>query len=203
MELDTNIMMELDLTTTINDVPNDVIKIILRMVIVSLNVRSYFCVNKRFEYILNCMSKKCKLADIEHCIICYQKQNIFGQPKIYETQILFDNVCNTCFLHSTKGNCVHCNIDFMKDLYNPNICINCHETNKFFVLYKASEYPHVQYSGIKCRYCNCGLIGATFCDIDYTVCIECYDKIEPSKLIVSPKGFPYVINPYCPKKLKL
>ncbi len=203
MEIDTNMIMEIDPTTTINDIPDDIIKIIWRMAIVSLNFRSYFCINKRFEHILNCMSKKYKLNDIMYCIICYQRQNVLGQPKIYETQILFDNVCNTCFLHATKANCVHCNIEFIKDLYNPNICINCHENNKFFVLYKASDYPHVYRGSFKCKYCDCELIGAEFCDNDKTVCKECFDKIEPSKLIVSPEGFPYVINSYCPKKLKL
>ncbi len=188
--------------TTINDLPDDVIKIILRMAIVSLNFRSYFCINKRFNKILDCMAKKYNKNDNYCCIICYEKDftgpvNLIGIFSFYKTQILFDNICNDCFLRSTKDKCVHCNIDFINVKHKFNMCVNCREKRKLSVL-NYFDRNNLFYQNLKCITCKCELLGLPIYSLNEIICRKCYDNIEPSKLIVSPQGFPYVINSYCP-----
>ncbi len=184
----------MDTIATINDLPDDILKIILRRVIVSSNIEAYFCINKRFTNILNNMSKKYGECDNFYCLVCSTRHFWRGgnplYNKRYNTQIIFDNVCNICMLKTKPITCTQCDINFMGYDYKSKFCNICVGPIKI----KNSVAPPsvvVDFGNYSCR---CKELG----------CEKCYPTSEHgNNTIVLPKGFPYEINTYCPKKLKL
>ncbi len=67
--------------TTITELPDDIIKIILRRVIVSSSIEAYFCINTRFTDILNNMSKKYGEYDNFYCLACSNRHIPIGTRK--------------------------------------------------------------------------------------------------------------------------
>ncbi len=197
--------------TTINDLPDDVIKIILRRLIVNVNMQLYFCINKRFTNILNCMSKRYNYCDYVSCSICKQPNfsrptNTVGINKEYNTAILFDNICNYCFLKSSTQQCSTCKIKYIDTYYLTNNCVNCIRENRkkeLIVLDNFTDEFSQNFYKLKCFYCKCKIFGPDI-KLKYNItCKRCYDNIKTDYSIVLSKGFPYEINTYCPKKLKL
>ncbi len=199
--------------TTINDLPNDVIKIILRRVIVTIDTEQYFFINKRFTVICNSMSQKYKRNKHFCCLICrdIDYTPLYFNKRSHNLRILFDNICNLCMTTALPAKCKYCKIIFMNTkrfLYND--CINCTELYNKMQLIVARNYGSplaclLGPANVICSHCKCKLMSQHPSYLNYKlICQKCYDKIKiGDKLIVLPNGFPYVINIYCPKKLKL
>jgi hypothetical protein len=223
--------MDLNSNTTINDLPNDIFRYILRRLIVSPNMELYFFINKRINGILNNMSKKYKRDRHYCCIICndigyspsyFPKKNLYSplyaknkndyigsQFRNHNLRILFDDICNTCLTSALPGKCNYCKIDFMMPKRSFKYgCINCFEKNnkKYFAVLKNYD-TQISYllgpDDVVCIKCKCKLIPYPIkYNINDIFCKDCYDKIKTDdKLIVLPEGFPYIINTYCPTKI--
>jgi len=200
---------------TFDDLPYDVIRIILRIVILGPNIPSYFCVNKTFNYVLNSMCKKYTKPNKFYCIVCYKSDCL--QYRItkgrtrwcggIKTQIFFDNVCEDCLRTAKSKTCNQCHINFMSTFLGKpekTLCENCYdnkEKHKLVVCQK-KLLVHTHTNKHSCVECDCTLVSSYYDFVSEkrkTICPECYDKIG-KKLIVIPNGFPYEINTYCPTK---
>ncbi len=200
--------------TTINELPNDVIKIILRRVIVTFDTEQYFFISKRFTTICNSMAQKYKRNNHFCCLICRDRDYYpaYFKNRSHNLRILFDNICNLCLTTANPKSCNYCKIIFMlpeKHYYRD--CINClDKINKMCLVVGPTYDTQLSYllstSDKKCIYCKCKLNEQHFPPYfnDKLTCQKCYDKIKiGDKIIVLPDGFPYEINTYCPKKLNL
>ncbi len=194
---------------TIYDLPYDILKIILRMVIVGPNTGAYFCVNKFFNNTLNGMAKKYTLDDKFCCVICYDynfrrsiKFKNTSTIKPFKKQIIFDNICNVCYVNAFPHSCIQCNVKFMSTYTGKNVlCIGCYEKDEMkdlVVLHNLQlNNRHISF---KCNKCRCDLFASYYQFVTpktKTICYNCLNNIS-KKLIVSPHGFPYVINTICP-----
>ncbi len=193
--------------TTINDLPNDVIKIILRRVVVSFNSEQYFFINKRFNTICSNMAQMYEYNKNFYCFICRDASYHppYLKQKGYQMRILFDNICNLCLRSALTVKCMCCNIIFMtSNVWYSNVCINCVEKSKMRLTVVQNYTPLLDQSYVMCTYCNCKLSPRYPSFFVYKIiCQKCCDNKIDYKLIVLPTGFPYEINTYCPKKLKL